>query len=280
MNQFFRFSILAISFAALLFSGCKTTGNLSTKEVKLRFTPQKGDEYTMSMNMNMLMSGPQSMNMNMQMDNGLKVSEIANDGSFFLDNMVAKVGMTMNNGGMAVDYDSENPKTDDPATKAIHETMGTLINKSMKSKLSNRGEILESPDYGEIFGDDPQLAGSIDQMDQSLKGAFITYPEKMLVVGDSWNASVDVKGQAPMTQNFTYTVKEITTTTVTLAVTGTIKFSPEAMVGGSGDFGGQMIINRANGFLKTSTLKQNLNMSVMGMDMKATTDVSLTMVKK
>ena len=79
MNHFFRFSLLAISLAALFFSGCKTTSKLSTKEFKLRFTPQKGDEYTMSRNMNMLMSGPQNMNINKNIDNGLKYG--SNDGA-------------------------------------------------------------------------------------------------------------------------------------------------------------------------------------------------------
>lgn len=188
--------------------------------------------------------------------------------------------MNMKNPMMNVDYDSSNPNSEDPVSAEMHKTMGAMIDKSMVSKLSNRGVLLETPNYEEIFGDDPEMAGQIDQMNQSLASSFITYPENAVKVGDSWNATTEIAGQAPMTQEFTYTVKEITPTNVILNVDGTIKLSPEAMMSGSGDFNGTMTINRLDGFVQSSVLKQNLNMSVMGMDMKTVTDINVTMTKK
>jgi hypothetical protein len=280
MNQNFRFSTLGFLLIVLLISACKTTGKLSTKEVLLRFQPNKGDMYTMGMQMSMMMEGPQVMNMTMSMDNDLKVGAIEKDGSFMLDNVVKRVGMNMKNPMMNIDYDSANPSTEDPVAAEMHKTMGAMIDKSMVSKLSNRGELLEAPNYDEIFGDNPDMAGQIDQMNQSLESTFINYPENAVKVGDSWNATSEIEGQAPMTQEFTYTVKEITQTNVVLNVDGTIKLSPEAMMSGSGDFNGIMTINRLDGFVQSSVLKQNLNMSVMGMDMKTVTDINVTMTKK
>ena len=280
MNQNFRFSTLALLLFVLVVSACKTSGGLSTKEALLRYQPVKGDQFAMVMKMNMMMEGPQSMSMTMGMDNDLEVKSIEKDNSFMLDNMVKKIGMSMKNPMMNMDYDSANPNLDDPTTAEMHKTLGIMVDKSMVSKMSNRGELLEAPNYDEIFGENPELAGQVDQMNQSLESAFITYPENPVKVGDSWNATTEIKGQAPMTQDFTYTVKEITPTNVTLGINGTIKLSPEAMMSGSGDFNGTMVINRMDGFIRSSNIKQNLNMSVMGMDMKTVTDVNLTMTKK
>lgn len=280
MNQKFRFSALAMLMLVLVISACKTTGGLSTKEALLRYQPVKGDQFAMVMKMNMMMEGPQSMSMTMGMDNDLEVKSIEKDNSFMLDNMVKKVGMSMKNPMMNMEYDSEKPNLDDPTTAEMHKTLGAMVDKSMVSKMSNRGELLETPNYEEIFGENPELAGQVDQLNQSLESAFITYPENPVKVGDSWNATSEIKGQAPMTQDFTYTVKEITATNVTLGIDGTIKLSPEAMMAGSGDFTGSMVIDRKDGFIRSSNIIQNLNMSVMGMDMKTITDVNLTVTKK
>ena len=280
MNQFFRHSILAFSLLAIAFSGCKTAEVLSTKEVLLRFKPAKGDQYGMSMQMNLLMDGAQSMTMSMKMDNDLSIGEVGKDGAFYLENTVKKAGMNIKNSMMSIDYDSDNPDLSDPSIEEMHKTMGRMLNKSMVSKLNTRGEVLEYPDYHKIFGDDPEMTSQIQQMNQSLENTFIHYPENVLKVGDSWNADINIEGQAPMTQHLTYTVKEITATTVLLDVKGTIKFSPEAMMSGSGDFNGNITINRADGFLKTSVIKQNLNMSVQGMNMKTSTDINLSLTKR
>lgn len=280
MNHLLRHFFLAFSLFAIAFSGCKTAEVLSTKEVLLRFKPAKGDQYGMSMQMNLLMDGAQSMTMSMKMDNDLSIGEVDKEGAFYLNNTIKKAGMNIKNQMMSIDYDSDNPDMNDPSIQEMHKTMGGMLHKSMVSKLDNRGEMLEYPDYREIFGDDPQMASQIEQMNQSLENTFIHYPENVLKVGDSWNAAMDIQGQVPMTQNFTYTVKEITPATVLLDVQGSIKFSPEAMMTGSGDFYGNMTINRADGFLKTSVLKQNLSMSVQGMNMKTSTDIILSLTKK
>ncbi|KAA3621880.1 MAG: hypothetical protein DWQ02_26975 [Bacteroidetes bacterium] len=280
MNLNFRYSTLGVLLIVLIISACKTTGGLSTKEALLRFQPTKGDQYKMGMQMSMMMEGPQAMTMTMTMDNDLKVNGVDKDGSFYLDNILKKIGMSMNNPMMNMNYDSSNPNMDDPTSAEMHKTMGAMIDKSMVSKLSNRGELLEAPNYDEIFGDNPEMAGQIDQMNQSLESTFITYPENAVKVGDSWDATSEIAGQVPMTQNFTYTVKEITATNVILSVNGTIDLSPEAMMSGKGDFNGEMTINRLDGMVQLSTMKQNLNMSVMGMDMKTSTDINLTMTKQ
>ncbi len=280
MNLNFRYSTLGVLLIVLILSACKTTGGLSTKEALLRFQPTKGDQYKMAMQMSMMMEGPQAMTMTMSMDNDLQVNGVDKDGSFYLDNILRKIGMSMNNPMMNMSYDSSNPNMDDPTSAEMHKTMGAMLDKSMVSKLSNRGELLEAPNYDEIFGDNPDMAGQIDQMNQSLESTFITYPENAVKVGDSWDATSEIAGQVPMTQNFKYTVKEITPTNVILSVNGTIDLSPEAMMSGKGDFNGEMTINRLDGMVQLSTMKQNLNMSVMGMDMKTSTDINLTMTKQ
>lgn len=280
MNQNFRYSTLGVLLIVLLISACKTTGGLSTKEALLRFQPTKGDQYKMAMQMSMMMEGPQAMTMTMSMDNDIKINDVDKDGSFYLDNILKKIGMSMNNPMMNMNYDSSDPNMDDPTAAEMHKTMGAMLDKSIVSKLSNRGELLEAPNYDEIFGDNPEMAGQVDQMNQSLESTFITYPENAVKVGDSWEATSEIAGQVPMTQNFTYTVKEITPTNVILSVNGTIDLSPEAMMSGKGDFNGEMNINRLDGMVQLSTMKQNLNMSVMGMDMKTSTDINLTMTKQ
>ena len=279
MSQLIKFSSLGLLLLTLVFSSCGTTKKLSTKEVLLRFQPKNGDNYVMNMDMTMNMEGPQSMTMLMTMVNGIKVNNLDKEGSFDLDNVISKMTMSMKNPMMNIEYDSDNPDMEDVTSKTMHETMSKMLNVKLTSKMDNKGKVLETPDYDKIFGNEPELKGQLDQMNNSLQNSFIAYPEKIVKVGDSWNSEINVGGQMPMNQTFIYTIKEITSTTVNIGITGTVALDSD-MADGSGTSAGMMIVDRMTGFIRTSNVKQTINMEVMGMSMKIMNDVKLIMTKK
>lgn len=279
MSQLIKFSSLALLVLTIVFSSCGTTKKLSTKEVLLRFQPKNGDNYVMKMDLTMNMEGPQSMTMLMTMVNGIKVNNIDKAGSFDLENVISKMTMSVKNPMMNIEYDSDNPDMEDISSKTMHETMSKMLNVKLTSKMDNRGKVLEMPDLGKIFGDDPELKGQLDQINNSLQNSFISYPEQIVKVGDSWNSEIAINGQMPMNQIFTYTIKEITATTVNIDITGTIALDSD-MADGSGTSSGMMTVDRMTGFIRTSNMKQTISMEMMGMTMKIINDVKLTMTKK
>ena len=279
MSQLIKFSSLALLVFTIAFSSCGTTNKLSTKEVLLRFQPKNGDNYVMKMDLTMNMEGPQSMTMLMTMVNGIKVNNLDKAGSFDLDNVISKMTMSVKNPTMNIEYDSDNPDMEDVSSKTMHETMSKMLNVKLTSKMDNRGKVLEMPDLDKIFGDNPELKGQLDQMNNSLQNSFISYPEQIVKVGDSWNSEIAIDGQMPMNQIFTYTIKEITATTVNIDITGTVALDSD-MADGSGTSSGMMTVDRMTGFIRTSNMKQTISMEMMGMTMKIINDVKLTMTKK
>ena len=277
MNQIFKLSILG--FLMLTILGCGSTNKLSNKEVLLRFQPKENDALTMNMDYTMTMTGVQSMGMDMTMKMDVNVHGLDKKGAFYIDNTISRMTMSMKSLMANIEYDSDKPNPDDPASNEMNKIISKMINVKITSKMDNRGTTLESPDYNKIFGDTPELKSQIDQMNNSLQNAFILYPEKPLKVGDSWDNEINIKGQVPMKQTFVYKLKEITDNFVKLDVLGDITISSD-MITGTGTMAGTMVIDRKSGFLSASNLIQNMTMATMGMEMNIVNDIKITMVKK
>jgi len=251
---------------------------LSGEEVLLRYHATEGDEYAMVMDVDMKMGEENGMKMNLKMDMDYKVGEVSADKSYYNSSTIKRVVMKMNMAGMDVSYDSDS-ETHEGMGATMHTIYSKMIGVEIKSKSSNRGEILESPNFNEIFGDQEAIKKQMSESMDKVSSSAIEYPEEAVKVGSTWSKLVTTKGKFPMDLNTTYTVKEITDTEVILSVSGDMKMK-NGETDNLGKLSGESIIDIKTGFLKSMTMNQNMEMDMMGKKMDMKNNIKMTMTKK
>ena len=116
---------------------------------------------------------------------------------------------------------------------------------------------------------------SEDQIKQNFAQAFSIYPDKPVKVGDNWNKNLDKDmNQIKMSQNLTFTVKEINSSEVVLELAGKIASSmgkdstmPAMKMDLSGDEKGTMQMDRNTGLIRQGNIDMDMKMSAMGKPM-------------
>ena len=129
------------------------------------------------------------------------------DGIASIESTIDRMTMDMVTPSGPIQFDSDN-KEDSPQAAAIGQSVRGLIGKKMTQTMNDRGEVLkvELGEAGEAIGNlgGPQMSEMVKQMS---KQASLTFPEKALKVGDSWNEVADTPspaGQVRVTRTFTY----------------------------------------------------------------------------
>jgi hypothetical protein len=264
--------------------GTKTEATISTdvklgndvtngEGVLLRLTPTAGSVMESTVDMNMKMDGGlMNMDTKMAMEFSMKVDTIDTDGIISVTSEYSRMKMKMNMPQGNVDYDSNNPESDDPITKAMADAMSGMIHTPFTMKMNGRSEMVEAPDFSTMFESNPAAAGQADQLKQTFDNMFAIYPENKVKLGDSWDRTMNTGGQMPMDMDATYTVKEILDDKVVLAITGKVK-SDGGMAEATGTFTGTMEVDRATGFPFNSKMNQDISVTVQGMEMDMKVDL-------
>lgn len=234
-----------IIFLVLIF----TTISFAQKSVLLRYNYKKGDKYLLEMNINQKMGSVMNMDMGMKMF--YNISGVK-DTIYNLE--LGFTGVTMNSlqGTESINYDSSADESKmNEEQKKMHEQMKKLLELVVAGKCSSRGRMF---DFKVIKGEGTST-NLVNQMNS------VTYPEKPVKVGDSWNGVHDKKEEG-MKIEYVYTVKAIHKNTVDVGITG--KISGIA----NGTVSGDMEIDKKTGATPKTNMK--MDMSMLGQSIKST----------
>lgn len=189
-------------------------------------------------------------------------------------------------------FNSANPDTGEsaPGTEAYKAMLGAQFT----MKLTKAGKVESITGVDELMAkivngmgtQEPAQKAAIEQslkkmisneaMAETIERSMNIYPATPVKVGDSWKQTMEVAIGMPMTVSTTYTLKNITNGVAELGVQSTVannaNAKPMEMMGMemnynlSGTQKGTMKVNVENGWVDTSSLKQNLfgTMSISG----------------
>jgi hypothetical protein len=190
------------------------------------------------------------------------------------------------------EFNSGNPDTGTtaPGTEAYKAMLGAQF--TMKLTKAGKVESITGVDemmaniMNELGTNDPAQKAMVEQslkkmlsneaMAETIERSMNIYPTTPVAVGDSWKHTMEVAIGMPMTVNTTYTLKSITNGVAELGVQSTVannaNAKPMEMMGMemnynlSGTQKGTMNVNVEDGWINTSSLKQNLfgTMSISG----------------
>jgi len=237
-----------IVLALLVFSSFLT---FSQEEVLLRYNYKKGDKYLMEMTMkqNMGLAG----GMDMKMDMHIEITEVVS-GKTTMTSQVKKVDTEVMQGGQTMKYNSEAKEEElDAFGKQMKAQMDPLMKVVSTYTFDQYGKVLESKT-------EPSLGSNQTQI------AYTNFPEKPVKVGSNWTTEQDQQG---MKMKMTFTVKEITATSVIADISGTVN-----TMGIEGKLGGSTTINRASG--NSDVINLTISMSAQGMTISMNSEVKMT----
>lgn len=276
--KWLTFSLL-LTLVVMACSGGKTAG----EKVELRLRPEQGKTYTVAMEVNseskvMGMSNNTVMNMEMAMT----ADEVTDEQSIF-STTYDRMAMSMETPMGSMMYDSDDPEG---ASGMMGEMMKPAFDKLLEANLTitfnEQGEVIASKGMEELFSDMPGMESVGDQVNAAdqFGAATAVFPDYAVGVGDSWEKEITNSSSVPMLMRATYTVKEITASEVQIGLLGTIaKAEGENAVAAmaqiedvTGDFTGDIVVDRATGWTKTAVITQNMQMKMTQQGMALTVD--------
>lgn len=276
--KWLTFSLL-LTLVVMACSGGKTAG----EKVELRLRPEQGKTYTVAMEVNseskvMGMSNNTVMNMEMAMT----ADEVTDEQSIF-STTYDRMAMSMESPMGSMMYDSDDPEG---ASGMMGEMMKPAFDKLLEANLTitfnEQGEVIASKGMEELFSDMPGMESVGDQVNAAdqFGAATAVFPDYAVGVGDSWEKEITNSSSVPILMRATYTVKEITASEVQIGLLGTIaKAEGENAVAAmaqlediTGDFTGDIVVDRASGWTKTAVITQNMQMKMTQQGMALTVD--------
>ena len=239
----------------VLFLVISATISSAQDPVLLRLNYEKGESYSVSMNMSQEMGT--MMSMGMSIDMGMKIIDAKGE-NYESEMKFTKISMDMLQGGNIISFDSSKSDDElDEAGKMMKTQMGPMLEAVVLTKGNNLGEITEAVV-------EPNVPGMEDIANQSSN---VVYPKEAVKVGSTWTMSKDEKG---MKMDFLYTVTSILKETILLDLSGDVSGMAD------GKITGNIKIDRTSG-IPLETL-MNMNLSVNGQEL--TSKVSVTTRKK
>jgi hypothetical protein len=238
----------------LLFLALISLNSFAQESALLRLNYSEGDQYQMRV---VTVQSGAMMNMTITMEMEMDVKE-ANDQEFKTETKISAVELNAFQAGMNINYNSKNKEQ---ATDPMSEQMAQQFEPMMKSVIHSTVNSL-----GKVS--DIKIVPPVNGLDQNtMNRNSITYPEKEVKVGDSWNSGEETDG---MKVSSTYTVTKIENGLVFIEITGEVSGVT------SGKVSGKAQIEISSGVQKESELE--MTMAVQGMDIKVI--IKTTMTKK
>lgn len=270
-----KFKLMLLMFVmALLLASCE-------KPLKLQYTFKDGSEFKQTLNVKMDMtmtSQGQKMNTLTDMEVVTKFKVKKAGENVDLDSSLEKISMNMEVMGQKIKVGSDLPIVDNPKTQ--EEMYGKMMNpmfKGMAGKpftftLDSKGKLIAVKGvenlYAEMVASLPveqreqakvQMQGLMNEevLKSNFESSTITFPDKELKIGDTFEQAVNKSGAIPMTGKLIYTIKEIKADEVILDVKGNVESgNSEAKV--AGDITGNLTLNKETAWTKSGNITYNL----------------------
>ena len=222
-----------------------STITFAQEKVLLRLNYEKGQSYTMDMNMSQVIGdGIMTNDMHIQMK--YDITGVSED-TYESSSKITKMAMDMKQGTVNISYDSSKKDEElDETGKMMKSKMQPMLSATIMTKGDNLGNILETK------VEPSNIQGAKDITKQS---SSVIYPKEAVAVGDTWTKT---KNDGAMNFSFTYKVKSISEKNVLIDISGKITGAAE------GDITGSMDIDRSTGMPSES--KINMTMKIQGQD--------------
>jgi hypothetical protein len=233
--------MILIGFIALSFTPAKDG-------VALRLNPKKGATYTIKTKaslMNLMEVQGQSMSMTQIIESRQTFSaKELNAEEVTIEGKTEAMKLTISQMGMTLTYDSEHPEKTSPMLAEQTEALSEELNKVKTAKFDLLGNMIEAE------GDDEANLAQVN--------AIIPLPTEPVEVGSTWTfENKQAAGSTEINATMTYTVTKISKKSIDLNVKGVV--SADEI---NGSYEGTASLNPQTGLLITSSIKQNISMTV------------------
>ena len=210
-----------------------STISVAQESVLLRLKYKNGDVYSLKMKQSMN-SPAMMMGNNVDMEMGI----LGKEGDVYTSEMkISKMTMDMMQGGMQMSYDSTKKDDElDEMGKMMKAQISPMLKVVITTKMNSLGKVLETKVV-------PNMPNAEQFSSQS-----VSYPEKAVKVGDTWNDEKDAQGMKTAVE---YKVTKITKDIVVLSTTGKVSGA------GTGTVNGTLEIDRKSGMPLKSLVKFN-----------------------
>ncbi len=282
MKRYCRIVSLVALLAVITLS-CKQNG--SSEQVVLRFAPQLGEVYPVSMEIN---SQSKFMGMNNTTDMAMgftMVPESENDTQVTLRVEYTHIGFDMQSpmGGMS--YDSEDTSE---AVGLMGEMIKPVFDKMLAGQLQmsfdRYGKVIATAGMEELLEGVEGMGNIADQVNAAgqMGIAMAVFPDKPVAIGDTWQTTVVNQESAPILMEATYKLAEIKNDVVVIELVGESSlYQGEAVDPAlaaifsdvTGEFTGTLIVDRKTGFTREATISQQMQMKLLQGGMPITVDV-------
>ena len=233
--------------AMLILVALTTLSFMGKDGVILRLKPQQGKTYTVTSKANMMtmleVQG-QSMNMSRSIETrqSFNPKEVS-DTQSVIETQIEAFKLSISQMGMKLEYDSEHPEKTSPMLASQTKE----IEKSLNEPITLTYDAMGKP-----------LGDSIDIEMSQLSNVIFELPEQELTEGSKWNVTkTQTADNIEITVNMEFTVTDITKKSVEVSFIGNVESSEV-----TGTYNGTASINPQTGLMMTSSVKQNISMTI------------------
>lgn len=231
------------------------------KSIELKYNLQENDQYqyTTETKQNITMEAD---GMEMDMEMGIDMFLIYTIGSqtnenISIDGKINRIKMSQSIFGMNVDYDSDQPNSNNPMLSELDEEFQKILEKPFNIAIDYFGNI-KNLDLSNI-AENNELANSFNS-----GTSFAIYPKNKINIGDSWNEDIVPSPKSDMKYTVKYTLVKIENTQAKINFEGVITANKvnDVDLNLSGTVNGEMLVDTTSGWLIESLLTQNLKMDI------------------
>ena len=238
-----------ITFYLIVLLGLSSLSLQAQKSVTLRLNPKQGRTYTIKSKtsmMNMMEVQGQSMSSSQIIEDRHTFSaKDINAKDITFEGQIEAMKMTVSQMGMTLTYDSEHPEKTSPMLTNQTEAISEELHKIKTAKFDFLGNMIDEEDEGE------------DKLEQI--SAIVPLPAEPATEGSTWTFEKNQEaGGVDIHATMTYTVTKISKKSIDLDIKGVVKSDNEIC----GSYEGTGSLDPQTGLLITSSLKQNISITI------------------
>jgi len=233
----------------LVLMGLALLSFMAKDSVTLRLHPVQGKTYALSSKatvMQMIEVQGQTINANqiVEFNQSFSVKNVTEEQSDF-ESQVESVKLSISQGGMKLEYDSEHPEKTNPMLASQTKEFDNIIKKPATFSYDAFGEMVSEKE---------------DVSLNSLGNAIIKLPKEDISVGSSWqNTGSASVSDMEFSVEYTYTVTSISKKSIDVNVKGTILKNADDV---SGNYNGTASFDPNTGLIMKSNIKSNMSMTM------------------
>lgn len=282
MKRYFRI-VSQVALLAIITLSCKQ--NSSNEQVLLRFAPELGQAYSVSMEINS-QSKFMGMNNTTDMEMGFTMlPQSEDDTQVTMQVNYTRIGFDMQSPISGMSYDSEDTSE---AVGLMGEMFKPVFDKMLAGQLQmsfdRYGKVIAAAGMEELLEGVEGMGNIAYQVNAAgqMGIAMAVFPDKAVGIGDTWQTTVVNQESEPILMEATYKLGDIKNDVVVIELVGESSLYQGDAVDPAlaaifsdvtGEFTGTLIVDRKTGFTREATISQQMQMKLLYGGMPITVDV-------